>query len=60
MSDYMLTAVYDYGKLERSAPIVDTWYLDSAWSCISEVGRLLPNDARIVNVSILEIPEGAR
>lgn len=60
MSDYMLTVVYDYGKLEHSAPIVDTWYLGSVESCISEVERLLLNGARIVNVSILEIPEGAQ
>nr|DAK74293.1 MAG TPA: hypothetical protein [Caudoviricetes sp.] len=25
MTDYMLTVVYDYGKLEHSAPLVDTW-----------------------------------
>lgn len=60
MTDYMLTVVYDYGKLEHSAPIVDTWYLDNMESCISELDRLLLNNARIVSVSILEIPEGAR
>lgn len=60
MSDYMLTIVYDYGKLEHSAPLVDTWYLDNMESCISEMERLLLNGARFVSVSILEIPEGAR
>lgn len=59
MSDYMLTIVYDYGKLEHSAPIVDTWYLDNMESCIGEMERLLLNGARFVSVSILEIPEGA-
>ena len=51
MRNYMLTIVYDYGKLEHSAPIVDTWYFES-------MERLLLNGGRIVSVSILEIPEG--
>lgn len=57
MGNFMLTVIYDYGKLEHSAPLTDSWVVGSLESCIDELHRMQCNGARFISINILEVPE---
>lgn len=60
MGNFMLTVIYDYGKLEHSAPLTDSWIVGSFESCVSELERTQSNGARFISINILNIPEDAQ
>lgn len=57
MGNFMLTVIYDYGKLEHSVPLTDSWVVGSFESCIDELYRMRCNGVRFISINILEVPE---
>lgn len=57
MGNFMLTVIYDYGKLENSELITDSWVVGSFESCIDELYRMQSNGVRFISINILEVPE---